>query len=390
MQKLRPFLSRSSNPLTAADSCLHLSSGVKMAGRRARAHVLARALCRFRYIPFGELPMRERAGHLEVQLAAWAPFAAPAFAIAMREEGAAVFAWDQAAFAQRCEAAGIGAGHVRVLPETLLHPPLDEGVALRRCIEGWEGQVWRGGMLRTSRWWAQAPDAESWLNFQRGAGLSPVELPPLPADEEAAEPAWSGQPWAEAKSLAALKGEKGFKLMAALAAALLLFALPTAWLANELWHAGERVAALAAQKRQLEEAARPVLQAREESLQILANLEGLTKRVDHVGAVALLAHLSRRLPRDGSVVRELEWSGSKLRLALAAPAGTSRIAYVQALEGGGWLREVRELGSEQGGGEGLVVLSAEIAGLAPVAMAAPAQPASPAAAAPAPAAGERK
>lgn len=55
------------------------------------------------------------------------------------------------------------------VPETLYHPRAD-GVVLRQCLEGYEGQMWSGGVLRVSRWWAQSPGPEDWAHFCRAAG----------------------------------------------------------------------------------------------------------------------------------------------------------------------------------------------------------------------------
>jgi len=55
------------------------------------------------------------------------------------------------------------------VPETLYHPAAD-GAVLRQCLEGCEGQMWSGGVLRVSRWWAQPPGPEDWAHFCRAAG----------------------------------------------------------------------------------------------------------------------------------------------------------------------------------------------------------------------------
>ena len=76
--------------------------------------------------------------------------------------------------------------------------------------------------------------------------------------------------------------------------------------------------------------------------------------------LALLAHLSQRLrAAGGAVVRELDWNGTRLRLVLAVPAARPRVAYVQALEDGGLLRDVRE--DAQDVEPGLLALVAELA-----------------------------
>lgn len=57
----------------------------------------------------------------------------------------------------------------QAVPETLYHRPV-EGFALRKCIEGVEGQWWQRGALVASRWWPEPPSPSEWALFQRGAG----------------------------------------------------------------------------------------------------------------------------------------------------------------------------------------------------------------------------
>lgn len=59
--------------------------------------------------------------------------------------------------------------HPPAIPEPLLYPPQEQGARLIACIEGFEGQIWRDGALRSSRWWPFAPDAQEWRMFLRGA-----------------------------------------------------------------------------------------------------------------------------------------------------------------------------------------------------------------------------
>jgi hypothetical protein len=73
-------------------------------------------------------------------------------------------------------------GFSRTLPESLAYEPLEAGERLVICVEGIEGQVWRGGVLRASRWWPQRPNQRQWQTFMRVAHPGDVSpLPPMPA-----------------------------------------------------------------------------------------------------------------------------------------------------------------------------------------------------------------
>lgn len=347
---------------------------------RGQVQRIARALCRCRWVPYPNVPEAQRRGYVRVQLLAWAPFADSAYALVAGRDGVLAYAWDQQAFEQRALAAGLPARPATVLPETLLLPAPADGVALQRCSEGVEGQVWRAGQLVASRWWPQPPDVAAWLNFQRSAGVDAAgqrsELPDLPA-----EPAWLEAPWAPVLTLSAMLERDRLRLHALAAAVLTLLLLPTLWLGRQGYGVAQQVAALEAERDQLATRAQPLLSARSEALAALAALDALAATVAHPDALQLLQHLAERLPADGSRIRNLEWEGQRLRLVLGVPPATPRIAYVQALEAGGRLHNVRE--DTQETTAGTVALTAEIRA-AGAAAAPPAQPAPAPAPAPAP------
>jgi Tfp pilus assembly protein PilN len=335
---------------------------------RASLQIVARALCRVRVIPLSGIPVGDRQNYLRTQLTAWAPFDDSAFAIAMFSGHAVAWAWDQQAFEERARAAGLPTRPPQVWPETLLLPRGTDGTTLQRCCIGVEGQVWRAGQLAASRWWPQPPDPAAWLNFMRGAGGADASgaedpatasaaalVPELPAGDEAD---WRDRPWAEVSSLSSLLERARLRGHALAAVTLTLLLLPTLWLAQARWSVGQEVDALRTQIDALGAGAQPLIGARNEALAALSTLDAFTQVVDRPDGLALLAHLAERLPADGNRVRNLEWEGLRLRLVLAVPSGASRIRYVEALEGGGWLHNVRE--DSQGTGPGTVALVAEI------------------------------
>lgn len=327
---------------------------------RARVHVLARSLVHFRYLPYGTLGEAEREGFVRVQLEAWSPFASTAHAVALGARGAMLFAWDAATWRERCQQAGIdpaAEADAAFVPETLLLPRQDEGVRLQTCVEGFEGQVWRGGELLASRWWPEPPAEVPWLNFLRGAGVlvdSGQAAVPAAAPAEHAE---SG-PWADAQTQAQLGAQRQLRSSAIVGLALLTLLLPTLWLLRSAWHEHEALAQVTDRREQAAARAAPVTQARAESLRLLASVERYQALVARPDMLALLAHLAGQLPADGTQLRQLDWDGKNLRLALAVPPGASRVDHVRALEDGGWLRDVRE--ESQDSAAGVVTLVAAV------------------------------
>lgn len=355
---------------------MHLPAAVRAGEGSGELQCLARALCRYRWIPYEGVPPAERRAFVRLRLVAWSPFADSGYAVAGGAEGAMAFAWDQPAFAQRALAAGIPARPTRVLPETLLRPAHDEGVVLQRCVAGVEGQVWRARQLVASRWWPEVPDANAWLNFQRSAGVAADAQSGLPPSIEP-DPAGPllDEPWAPVQTLSAMEEHARLRKHALAAALLTALLLPTLWLLHANWDVARQVQALEAEQTQLTAQAQPVLTARSEALAAMSQLDTLAAVVAHPDALALLSHVGARLPADGTRVRTFELDGSRLRLVLAVPATTAHIVYVRSLEGGGWLHNVRE--ETQDAAPSAVVLSAEIRGVAaPQALAGAAVPAS--------------
>jgi len=362
-------------------SALHLPEGVRAGQGRGELQVLARALCRFRWVPYVAVPPGERRAYVRLQLLAWSPFGDSGYALVNGRDGAMAFAWDQRAFEQRALAAGLPAQPARTLPETLLLPAQQDGVVLQACSTGVEAQVWRNRQLVASRWWLEVPDSAAWLNFQRSAGVAPgaqVEQPP--AIHRAHEPAWLDEPWAPVLSLSAMLERARVRTHLVAASLLAALLLPTLWLLHANWLLAQDIDALEVEKAQLMSQAQPVLTARNEALADMAKLDTLLAAVSHPDALTLISHVAKLLPGDSSRIRKLEMDGRRLRLVLAVPAGTPRITYVRALEGGGWLQDVRE--DTQDETPGMVALSAQIRGDgAPKVAAAPSAPSAPAAAA---------
>ena len=296
-----------------------------------RLQLIARGLCHVRFVPHGDVPPADRAAHLRTQLLAWQPFDVAGYALVDGEHGTTVWAWDQAAFAARADAAGLPTQPPQVLPETLVRPAHGDGVALSRCTAGVEAQVWQAGQLVASRWWPQAPDVTAWRNFQRSAGVKPEQQQPeLPALPEG-EPPWLDAPWAWPQTPAGMAERARLRTHAAIAVVAALLVLPTLALLHTRWQLGQSIDALEQARTELQAQALPLTAARGEAMASLATLDAIRARVEHPQALTLLAHLGQHLPADGSALRSLEWNGRQLQLELSAPAATPRITYVQEI-----------------------------------------------------------
>lgn len=63
-----------------------------------------------------------------------------------------------------------------VIPETVLYPPLNDGLRMQPCIEGWDLQYWSANLLRHSRWFANQPSDQDKADFMRICGAANDEV----------------------------------------------------------------------------------------------------------------------------------------------------------------------------------------------------------------------
>jgi hypothetical protein len=126
----------------------------------------------------GTLSPHRREAALALKVARWEPSGAAGHMAHWHGDKASVFFWSASTVAAAMAEHGFRPRLAHVVPETFLQPPLHDGVRLTQAIGGFEGQVWRDGILEASRWWPEAPSDEAWSLFLRGAGhLDPIVCP---------------------------------------------------------------------------------------------------------------------------------------------------------------------------------------------------------------------
>lgn len=341
----------------------HQRQGLEPAAAPSSVHLLGRALLRQRRLVLEQVAGAAWWSALRVQLAVWAPFDEPDFAVWPQGQAALVWAWDAAALRARCAEQGVSARRIRVLPESLLFGPAPDGVWLCACRQGVEGQFWQGGSLHASRWWPEPPDDQAWLNFQRGAGVPLAQLqPPLPPRSDWRQPLPPGTPLPRLRSPAAATGGSARMLPWALPVLVSLLAAMTLTRLVDLYHYDQAMSALSRDLTRLEAEAAPVLEAREALIRDKQRIDAIRARLVRPSPLALMAHLAECLDATGTRIQGLEWSGDRLRLRVALPETTSQADLVRALEDGGWLLGVTRVTDPLA--EGLV-LQARLNGASP-------------------------
>ncbi|MEI6599789.1 MAG: hypothetical protein WCN21_04905 [Comamonadaceae bacterium] len=301
--------------------------------------VLARPLYRFHLIDLALVPAKNRAQALNLELAQWTPFANSAYYIGWHGQQAMVWAWDADKAAQALQANNLKPERVRVLPETVLRPASQSGLALVRCLEGVEAQVWRDGQLINSRWWPQAPGADEWLMFQRDSGIAPgeqqTEIPPVQAGT------LGTKPWVASHQSGENQALQMERVAIAVGAFLLL--VPTLWFGAGIIKLQSGLSAVNAQRQQLQSQATPIAQARSQALDDQARISALRALSPYPEQLALMAKVAQVLPQDKSFVKDWDFQGNQLKFTLSAPGDISSTYLIGQLQQAGVFKDVKAL-----------------------------------------------
>jgi hypothetical protein len=300
--------------------------------------VLARALMHFKSFRLADIPKNQRVAALRMQIRQWSPYANPGSCVVIERDAAMVWLWDKSRTDAAIAEAGLSATRVKVVPETLLFPQLNEGVRMVATLEGVEAQVWKGNTLAASRWWPAHPDADEWLAFQRDAGLAePVALPAVAQTAPLLK-----DPWARATSLEDYRALDMRVERLAYAMAIVVLAAPTFWYCGHLLKIGSAISSARAELADLNAKAGPVISARNEAQNVLLRTQALLVLDPYPDQLQLLSRVAEVLPKNGTYVREWSYAGGKLKLTITVPdAGTQSSALVSALQTAGPFNNVR-------------------------------------------------
>lgn len=163
-----------------------------VAGSGGQEWILASGLCAYTVLDGAAVPARRRGRFADMAITRWSPFSDPQSHVEWVGDRAMVWAWSK----ERVLASTPGEPPLpaprRIIPESLLRgQSRAEGQELVALDEGFEGRVWRDGVLASARWWPQQPAAEEWNQFLRGAGMAPEAAVPEPNRYPLRERGWA-------------------------------------------------------------------------------------------------------------------------------------------------------------------------------------------------------
>lgn len=300
--------------------------------------VLSRPICRFGRFDLKHVSKTQRNQALRIQIRQWSPYANTGQYVVWDEQHALVWAWDADRLDVDISAQNLASKSTQVIPESLLHPPMSSGLRLAVCMDGFEGQLWKGSRPVHSRWWPNVPDANEWLNFQRDAGISADQTDGLPLVQTLI---WLKQPWAKTSDL----GRGGALPLPyealVIRLCILLLAVVTVWFVVELVKTWQATAKLKTELNDAVQSANPIIEARRKTLVTFARIESLQSTNPFPTQLALLAGVAKSLPRDGTYINEWDYQNGKLKIMISFPSKISSSLVVKTLGDVGWFRNVQ-------------------------------------------------
>jgi len=146
--------------------------------------LVGRELSLFLAINVSKIPDKQRRGFVELTVRRAAPYDDADFDVSWLGDWAAVWHWSRKRIVEGC--GGELPARTRFASEGPYVGQVQESEGTRievlRLIAGFEGRIWRSGVLTASRWWPAEPTAEQWQLFLRGTGGAQLEstAPPPP------------------------------------------------------------------------------------------------------------------------------------------------------------------------------------------------------------------
>lgn len=135
--------------------------------------IIPRKYLFYQCMDFESVPRALRANLLVQRVRQLSPFNNPASWQVTEANAAQVWFWDAERVIRMHDEQDLPT--LSVVPEIMLYPPLDNGLRVQPCIEGWELQYWSAKLLRHSRWFASKPDARDQADFVRVCGAAENE-----------------------------------------------------------------------------------------------------------------------------------------------------------------------------------------------------------------------
>lgn len=285
--------------------------------------IITRALCHYETMPTpagGHSLQRYEAAKLSAK--SRTPIADPAFYFDWGKDRIGIWSWPRHLTDDIADFEG------ETLPETVLHPPMLTGSRLVKCIDGYEGQVWRDRVLVASRWWPTTPNAADWAGFLRATRASEaVSTPPAPEVLDLLSKPTNTPPYT-----VLLDRIKSISLRDVAALLIVFLAAPTLYYLGQWAQLSHARASASAELAQLSQETAEISAARQNAQTASDELALYAQALNRRHPAALLASVSEELSRFSLRLDSFEQNEDRLTLVIQADEGFAPEALVRAME----------------------------------------------------------
>ncbi|RZA07815.1 MAG: hypothetical protein EOO68_02895 [Moraxellaceae bacterium] len=178
IMKLWPF----ANQTSSIQPWVMTAEGIKLLANRSEYElvtlesptlIIPRKYLFYQCMEFESVPRALRANLMLQRIRQLSPFTIPASWQVSEGNTAQVWFWDADRVIRMHHDQDLPT--LSVVPEIMLYAPLDNGLRVQPCIEGWELQYWSAKLLRHSRWFAAKPSVRDQADFVRICGAAEDE-----------------------------------------------------------------------------------------------------------------------------------------------------------------------------------------------------------------------
>jgi hypothetical protein len=263
--------------------------------------VISRSLCYYQLFSLEEIPNNRQEDVLNLKIKQWAPFQEYSNYSVWQGKQAQVWIWDKEQQENLLTETGIK--KVTIMPETVLRPhPTTDTIQLIQCIEGVEGQIWKDGLLKASRWWAEMPNEKEWELFQRSHSLQISDNlpPPLPLEQELLN-----RPWGKPKRHLSRNQLYQERIMVILGAT--IFTALLTWQTISVWKWQQAIDNLQNQIEVLNGKISPILVTRNKAIIEKKRCEQLLALAPHPSQLELMTVVLEKLPSKKKKTALIRW-----------------------------------------------------------------------------------
>ena len=318
------------------------SGAAPLSIRSTQSHwIVGRDLCMYRCEDFGRVPQAKRRAALALKLPIWSPFQNTGHHCVWAGGLAMAWIWnaDEIEAGREEDGAAMRNADIRVLPETVFLPKQADGLHLQSCREGFDLQYWADGVLHDSYWLAERPSAAAVGWFLDRQEVAPA--PAAAAHRQAAASAGHDDgamaahpvhldavPWRGASTPVEWLETNERKLVAG---CLLALALVLTWQQARFLMMQSLEAAASNALTTMQEDVTPMLQARNEWLDLQRRNQALGDILLEPSQAYIMGLVDQAVPSDSARFQTWRYQQRQL-LFVVEDADLNPIEYIRSLE----------------------------------------------------------